>query len=164
MGVRIPLPNDVTIDETTPLLVEHDGVPYGVFRVDGELRAFVMACSHKDRAIVPLRLRKGCIVCPHHGATFDPRTGEVVDPHGNDVPSGLEQVAIEQVATVAGDRETSDGGTSDRLALHARKRHRKRLSKKERKRVRKRIAKRAERAAEGRSEADRAHANGVPPP
>lgn len=142
MAVRIPLPNDVTIDETTPLLVEHDGVPYGVFRVDGELRAFVVACSHKERAIVPLRLRKGCIVCPHHGATFDPRTGEVVDPHGNDVPSGLERVAI----------VASDEGTPDGLALHARKRHRKQLSKKERKRVRKRLAKQAERSERERNE------------
>ena len=58
----------------------------------------------------------------HHGATFDPCTGEVAKHHGNDVPTGLPVVEI----TVAED------GTS---TLRARKRHRKLLTKKERKRV-----------------------------
>ena len=90
----------------------------------GELRAFVAVCSHKDRAMVPLRMKKGALVCIHHGATFDPCTGEVAQRRGNDVPTGLPPVEL----TVAED------GT---VTLRARKRDRKLLPKKERKRMKK---------------------------
>lgn len=122
MAKLVPIPRP--LDGGEPLLVVHDGVPYCVMAINGEVLAFVAACSHKDRALVPLRLKKGEIACPHHGATFDPTTGDVARERGNDVPTGLRPVEV----------VTGDDGT---LSLRARKRHRKLLSKKERRRMRK---------------------------
>lgn len=113
--IRVPPEGEVA-------LVVSDGVPYAVVNRGGAPCAFVAACSHKDLALVPLRLKKGALVCPHHGARFDPGTGACVDDAGKDVPHGLPAVEIV---------EAEGGG----LALRARKRHKKLLKKKERKRV-----------------------------
>lgn len=120
MAKRIVMP---PLDESgAPALVVHRGVPYCVLKAGGQARAFVAACSHKGLALVPLRLKKGRLVCPHHGATFDPQSGAVIDDRGKDIPSGLEPVEL--VADEAG-----------MPCLLARKRHRKLLGKKERRRV-----------------------------
>lgn len=122
MARLVPIPFVGELEENDPRLVVFEGVPYCVVKSGGAVRAFVAACSHEDRAIVPLRSKKGFIPCPHHGATFSPVTGEVEDDRGNDCPSGMKEVAIET---------TLDGVP----ALRARRRHRKLLSKKERRRV-----------------------------
>ena len=124
MPKHVPIPFMGELEENAPRLVVFEGVPYCVVKAEGKTRAFVAVCTHKDRAIVPLRLKKGTIPCPHHGATFSPLTGEVVQERGNKVPCGMPEVAIEAM---------SDGVP----ALVARKRHRKMLSKKERKRMEK---------------------------
>ncbi len=122
MGKWVPIPEASELEPGEPRLVIHGGVPYCVVTTEtGEVRGFVAACSHKDRAIVPLRCKKGQIVCPHHGARFDATTGEIADERGNDVPTGLERVEVKIEAGV--------------LLLHTRNRHRKLLGKKERKRV-----------------------------
>lgn len=122
MGTRLVIANTEELTEAQPHLVIHDGVPYCVVKFGGEVKAYVAVCPHKDLAIVPLRIKKGRIVCPHHGATFDPATGKVVDDAGKDVPSGLPKVDV----------ETDQDGT---MCIEARKRDRKLLKKKERKRV-----------------------------
>ena len=120
------------LSEQAPRLVVYRGVPYCVTRVGEDVQAFVATCSHKARALVPLRLKKGRIPCPHHGATFDPRTGEVSDDRGKTVPCGMPRVELTLRA---------DGV----LCLLARKRHRKLLTKKERHRVEK-VAEAAEKS------------------
>lgn len=120
MATDLPVPDDLVDD--VPRLVVHDGVPYCVVRASGTTRAFVASCAHKDRALVPLLVKKGRLVCPHHGATFAPATGEVVDARGYDIPHGLVEAQI---------RTDADGAP----AIRARKRHRRLLSKKERRRV-----------------------------
>ncbi len=128
IATLIPLPPAVS-DDREPRLLVHEGVPYCVLTTSaGELCAYVAVCSHKDRALVPLRLKKGKLACPHHGATFDPSTGDVIDTRGYDLPEGLPKVAI----------VTADDGTH---SLRVRKRHRHLLKKKERKRVAKATAK-----------------------
>lgn len=122
MGKHIAIPSLSEFEEDRPRLIVHDGVPYCLMKHDGEVRGFVAVCTHKDRAIVPLRLKKGTIPCPHHGATFDPLTGEVDDERGNKVPEGMPRVEIVR---------SEDGA----MQLHVRKKHKKMLSKKERKRV-----------------------------
>lgn len=122
MGTRLVIATAEEFTEAEPHLVVHDGVPYCVVKFGGEVKAYVASCPHKDLAIVPLRIKKGRIVCPHHGATFDPGTGKVVDDAGKDVPSGLCKVDV----------ETDKDGL---LCIEARKKHRKMLKKKERKRV-----------------------------
>jgi nitrite reductase/ring-hydroxylating ferredoxin subunit len=109
--------------EGTVTLVVVGDVPYAVVAHEGKPCAFVASCSHKDLALVPLRLKKGALVCPHHGARFDPRTGACVDDAGKDVPTGLPSVEVQT---------TPEGG----FVLRARKRHRKLLSRKARKKLR----------------------------
>lgn len=120
MPADVPVPDEV--EDGVPRLVVHDGVPYCVVRSSGATRAFVAACAHKDRALVPLRMKKGLIVCPHHGATFSPDTGHVVDARGYDIPHGLVEADV---------RTDADGAPK----VRARRRHRRLLSKKERRRV-----------------------------
>ncbi|MBX3193118.1 MAG: Rieske (2Fe-2S) protein [Labilithrix sp.] len=116
--------------EGSTALVVHEGVPYCIVKTrSGEICAFVAACAHEDRAIVPLRVKRGDIVCPHHGARFDAETGRVSDDRGYDVPTGLESVEV---------LTRPDGSR----AILVRKRHRKLLSKKERRRVAKESASR----------------------
>ena len=119
MPKLVPLP---MVAEGVPELVVVDGVPYCVVKREGGHRAFVAVCSHKDRPLVPLRMKKGELVCPHHGATFDPDTGKLAKARGNDVPTGLVPVEI---------RPQPDGT----LALCARRRHRKLLAKKTRRKL-----------------------------
>ncbi len=122
MAKEIPVGRADEVDEKSPRLVVHKGVPYCVTRVGESVQAFVATCSHKDLPLVPLRLKKGRIPCPHHGATFDPRTGELVDDRGKDVPCGMPPVEL----------TTHADGT---LFLLARKRHRKLITKKARRRL-----------------------------
>jgi 3-phenylpropionate/trans-cinnamate dioxygenase ferredoxin subunit len=55
-----------------PVLVTRDD--------DGHFHAFEGVCPH---ALLPLdgaRVRRGAVLCPHHGARFDCRTGEPLGP------------------------------------------------------------------------------------
>ena len=122
MAKQIPVGPAHELSEQSPRLIVHKGVPYCVTRVGEEVHAFVAVCTHKDLALVPLRLKKGRLPCPHHGATFDPKNGEVIDDRGKTIPCGLPPVEL----TTAPDGQ---------LYLSARKRHRKLLGKKERRRV-----------------------------
>jgi 3-phenylpropionate/trans-cinnamate dioxygenase ferredoxin component len=122
MARTVPVGPAHELSEQTPRLVVHRGVPYCITRVGDEVHAFVATCSHKDLALVPLRLKKGRLVCPHHGATFDPQTGAVVEDRGKTLPCGLPPVEL----------TTREDGV---LCLLARKRHRKLLGKHERRRV-----------------------------
>ena len=121
MATLVPLPPATA--EDVPQLVVFDGIPYCVVKSGGVRRAFVAACSYEALPLVPLRMKKGAIVCPHHGATFDCWTGQVAKAHGNDVPTGLVPVDI----------VTQDDGT---VALRARKRFAKLLKKKARRKLR----------------------------
>lgn len=123
MAEHLPIPPLDEFAVERPLLLVHDGVPYCVLKTPaGDVCAYVAVCSHKDRSIVPLRVKKGKLVCPHHGVTFDPATGDVIDDCGKHVPTGLPRVEI----------VTEPDGSH---AVRARNRYRKLLSKKERKRL-----------------------------
>ena len=110
--------------------VEHEGVPYVVVNTKEDIEAYISLCSHKNLAIFPPQLKKGCLICPHHSVSFDSRTGKVKDDHGKDVPSNLHKVKTTIVEGV--------------IYLSAMKKYRKSVPKKERKRVMK-IAKKADR-------------------
>lgn len=126
MAKPVPIPFLEKLNDDEPRLVVFEGVPYCVVKTKGEAHAFVASCSHKDRPIVPLRLKKGTIPCPHHGARFSPVTGECTDKCGNDVPEGMREVEIEV-------------GPDGVPALVAKKKHRKLVSKKARKKLSKKL-------------------------
>ena len=85
-------------------LVHANGVPLGVYHVDGELYALEDRCSHDDGPLVEgdWEPERGVVECPRHGATFDIRTGrpltlpayEPVDTYGVVVEDGQIHVDV----------------------------------------------------------------------
>ena len=66
-----------------------DGQPDIVIRqADGSLAAFSAVCTHAGCTV---GYQGGEILCPCHGATYDPQTGAVT---GGPAPSGLEQKTV----------------------------------------------------------------------
>ena len=64
------------------LRVEVDGVPVGLWRVEGEIYAMEDTCPHAGLPLTDGSL-SGCVVtCEAHGWQFDLRTG--FDPHHED--------------------------------------------------------------------------------
>lgn len=66
----------VDVAPGTTRFVQHEGAAFLVIRdTDGSVHALDGRCSH---ALLPLqgaRLRRGHIICPHHGARFDIASG-----------------------------------------------------------------------------------------
>jgi 3-phenylpropionate/trans-cinnamate dioxygenase ferredoxin subunit len=52
------------------------GWPVAIARINGALHAVIDRCSHQMAALSPGRIRRGMILCPLHGASFDPATGK----------------------------------------------------------------------------------------
>lgn len=49
-------------------------------RIQDEVHAVENRCPHTDAPLTRARIREGMIVCPVHGAKFDPRTGAACSP------------------------------------------------------------------------------------
>lgn len=114
------------LDEKAPLCLEHRGVPYAVLKTKAGIRAFVSFCTHKELAMFPPKLKKECLVCPHHKVAFDMFSGKVVDDKGKDVDD-LKAVTVEII--------------NDEVFLIAKKKHRAIVPKSERKWVQNESAK-----------------------
>ena len=61
-------------------LVDVDGVMVAVFNLDGDYIAIEDVCPHDGSEIASGCIKKGILECPHHGATFDLRSGDVLTP------------------------------------------------------------------------------------
>lgn len=59
------------------MLVEYDGLPVGLFNIDGDFYAIGDICTHDGGPLVEGNLQGDVVVCPRHGARFDVRTGAV---------------------------------------------------------------------------------------
>jgi 3-phenylpropionate/trans-cinnamate dioxygenase ferredoxin subunit len=72
-------PSDIAPGTTR--FVQHQGAAFLIVRdADGSVHALDGLCSH---ALLPLegaRLRRGHIICPHHGARFDITSGAAKGP------------------------------------------------------------------------------------
>lgn len=65
----------------TTRFVQHDGAAYLVIRdADGSVHALDGLCSHALLPLAGARVRRGHVVCPHHGARFDIATGAAKGP------------------------------------------------------------------------------------
>jgi 3-phenylpropionate/trans-cinnamate dioxygenase ferredoxin subunit len=63
-----------------PLLVEVDGTPVVLVRVDGEVLAVHDICTHALESLSGGWVEEDRIECPRHGAAFSLRTGEALTP------------------------------------------------------------------------------------
>ncbi|MPZ98148.1 MAG: Rieske 2Fe-2S domain-containing protein [Dehalococcoidia bacterium] len=54
------------------------GRSLAVSNIDGELYAIDNLCTHDGGPLGEGQLRRGRVVCPRHGATFDAKTGKVL--------------------------------------------------------------------------------------
>ncbi|GGB53299.1 Rieske (2Fe-2S) protein [Blastomonas aquatica] len=65
----------------TTRFVQHEGAAFLVARDgDGTLHAVDGLCSHALLPLAGARLRRGHIICPHHGARFDITNGAAKGP------------------------------------------------------------------------------------
>lgn len=55
-----------------------EGRQIAITYVKGEFYAYLNACSHMDLPLEEGRLAGTVLECPHHGATFDLKTGEAL--------------------------------------------------------------------------------------
>ena len=72
-----------TIDEVPPgemKIVEVDGEEVAIANIDGDLRAFQNACTHRGGPLGEGLLMGEVVECPFHSGQFNARTGEVVSP------------------------------------------------------------------------------------
>lgn len=72
-------PSDVAPGTTR--FVQHDGAAYLVVRdADGSVHALDGLCSHALLPMAGARVRRGHVLCPHHGARFEIATGAAKGP------------------------------------------------------------------------------------
>ena len=65
-----------------------------VFNLEGKLIAIEDACPHDGSEIATGCIKKGILECPHHGATFDLRSGDVLTPPAYE-PLEMMEVRVE---------------------------------------------------------------------
>ena len=73
----------VTEDELPPgevQVVDLEGIEVAVFNIAGQYYAIEDVCTHDGSEISTGCLYDHVIECPRHGARFDVRTGEVLEP------------------------------------------------------------------------------------
>ena len=75
-------------------IVDADGIMIAVFNLDGEYIAIEDVCPHDGSEIASGCVKKGILECPHHGATFNLRSGDVLTPPAYD-PLEMMQVRLE---------------------------------------------------------------------
>jgi 3-phenylpropionate/trans-cinnamate dioxygenase ferredoxin component len=59
-------------------VVACDGRSLAMSNIDGELYAIDNVCTHDNGPLGEGQLRRGRIICPRHGASFDAKTGKVL--------------------------------------------------------------------------------------
>jgi 3-phenylpropionate/trans-cinnamate dioxygenase ferredoxin subunit len=89
--------SDAEFAEGDVKIVDADGIMIAVFKLDGEYLAIEDVCPHDGSEIASGCVKKGILECPHHGATFDLRSGDVLTPPAYD-PLEMMQVRLENGA------------------------------------------------------------------
>ena len=86
------------VSEGERLLLEIDGNPIALFRLEDGFYAIADVCSHDDGPVAEGELENWCIHCPRHGAQFDLRTGKALSlPAVVDIPAYPVRVEGEEV-------------------------------------------------------------------
>jgi 3-phenylpropionate/trans-cinnamate dioxygenase ferredoxin subunit len=66
------------VPEGTVRVVECAGRSLALANVDGELFAIDNVCTHDAGPLGEGELFQGRVICPRHGAAFDPKSGKVL--------------------------------------------------------------------------------------
>ena len=66
------------------VMVELQGKKIALFNVDGAFHAMDDTCTHAGGPLSDGELDGTVVTCPWHGATFDIKTGSVLDPPAPD--------------------------------------------------------------------------------
>jgi 3-phenylpropionate/trans-cinnamate dioxygenase ferredoxin subunit len=75
-------------------LVDVDNMMVAVYNLDGEYIAIEDVCPHDGSEIATGCVKNGILECPHHGATFDLRSGEALTPPAYE-PLEMMQVRVD---------------------------------------------------------------------
>jgi len=75
-------------------VIDVDNVMVAVYNLDGEFIAIEDVCPHDGSEIASGCVKNGILECPHHGATFDLRSGDVLTPPAYD-PLEMMQLRVE---------------------------------------------------------------------
>lgn len=68
------------VTEGTSQIIQVDGRSILLCRTGGTLHAMDAMCPHQRLSLEGARIRKGALLCPHHGARFDIATGKSLSP------------------------------------------------------------------------------------
>ena len=68
----------IDIPEGEVVIVQHKDNSLAVSKINGEIAAIDNICSHDDGTLGEGKIVRGNIVCPRHGAAFDPKTGKAL--------------------------------------------------------------------------------------
>ena len=82
------------LEEGKPSVLEVDGMMVAVFRMGDEFIAIEDSCPHDGSEISAGCVKNGILECPHHGATFDLKSGDVLSPPAYE-PLEMMQLRVE---------------------------------------------------------------------
>lgn len=80
MGKMIDAAEVGEIDSGEAKLVEADGKEIALFNVEGKYYAIDNECTHVGGPLCEGEIEGDRVICPWHGAEFDLKTGEAVEP------------------------------------------------------------------------------------
>lgn len=89
---RVASVAEFKVDEVR--VVDVDNVMVAVYNLDGDFIAIEDVCPHDGSEIASGCVKNGILECPHHGATFDLRSGDVLTPPAYD-PLEMMQLRVE---------------------------------------------------------------------
>ncbi|MFT5274968.1 MAG: 3-phenylpropionate/trans-cinnamate dioxygenase ferredoxin subunit [Cryomorphaceae bacterium] len=95
MSDWVQVGSEGSIDEGSNIVVDLDNVMAAVFMQNGEYIAIEDVCPHDGSEIASGCLKGGILECPHHGATFELKTGHVLTPPAYE-PLEMLEVRVEQ--------------------------------------------------------------------
>ena len=75
--MEIPLANDEDIKEGEAKEIDFAGRPAILFRLDGEVHAYINCCTHVGGPM-KLKAEKGYLDCTWHDSHFDAKTGQAL--------------------------------------------------------------------------------------
>lgn len=78
---------ETDVSEDEPLFLEIGEQPIAIILYQGELYAFLDACSHDGEVLADGDVEEGELICPRHGARFSLATGKALTPPAvKDIP------------------------------------------------------------------------------